>query len=159
MKLPFFSSNKDTGLYSSKLYNEQTFYDAFEQDLKRCRNEAIIESPFLSSKRVEALLPLLRKAVKRGVRVVINTRNPNEHDQPHSTFAVDAIADLHSIGVEVLYTGKHHRKLAIFDRIILYEGSLNILSQNDSCEMMRRISSPELAHQMLAFTGLDKFTR
>jgi hypothetical protein len=61
---------------------------------------------------------------------------------------------LQSIGVEVLYTGGHHRKLAIIDRQILWEGSLNILSQNESCEVMRRIESDELAMQMLQFTKL-----
>jgi hypothetical protein len=38
---------------------------------------------------------------------------------------------LQKLGVQVLYTSGHHRKLAIIDREILYEGSLNIPSQND----------------------------
>lgn len=158
MKLPFFSRDyNNNGLLSSKLYSEQTFYKAFEKDLKNCRHEAIIESPFISSRRVEALLPILRKAVKCGVRVVINTRDPYEHDPPFDAFAVDAIADLHSIGVEVIYIGKHHRKLAIFDRHTLWEGSLNILSQNDSCEVMRRIESTQLASEMMRFLDLDRY--
>lgn len=32
-------------LSASRLYNEQTFYRAFEQDLAFCRDEAIIERP------------------------------------------------------------------------------------------------------------------
>ncbi len=64
---------------------------------------------------------------------------------------------LQELGVEVLITGGHHRKLAIIDQQILYEGSLNILSQNDSCEVMRRIYSEQLADQMLVFVGLEKF--
>ena len=57
---------------------------------------------------------------------------------------------------KVLYTVKHHRKLAIIDEEILWEGSLNILSQGDSCEIMRRTFSDSLALQMLHFTKLDK---
>ena len=38
----------------------------------------------------------------------------------------------------------------------LYEGSLNILSQNDSCEIMRRIESTQLAWQMARFIGVDR---
>jgi hypothetical protein len=70
-----------------------------------------------------------------------------------------SIALLQDIGVEILFTGGHHRKLAIFDRAILWEGSLNALSQNDSCEVMRRMESEDLAKQMLDFTGLTKFLR
>ena len=49
-----------------------------------------------------------------------------------------AIHTLQELDVTVLMTVGHHRKIAIVDDI-LYEGSLNILSQNDSCELMRRI--------------------
>ena len=49
-----------------------------------------------------------------------------------------AIHTLQELDVTVLMAVGHHRKIAIVDDI-LYEGSLNILSQNDSCELMRRI--------------------
>jgi len=60
------------------------------------------------------------------------------------------------MGVHVLYTGGHHRKLVVIDRRVLYEGSHNVLSQNNSSEVMRRIESAQLAWQMIAFVGLDK---
>lgn len=68
-----------------------------------------------------------------------------------------AILKLQDIGATVFHTGGHHRKLAILDRRILYEGSLNILSQRDSCEIMRRIDSQQLAFEMIAFTKIDKY--
>jgi hypothetical protein len=61
------------------------------------------------------------------------------------------------MGVLVLYTGGHHRKLAVLDKHILWEGSLNILSNNGTCEVMRRIESRELAEQMVRFLGLRQF--
>jgi len=67
------------------------------------------------------------------------------------------IATLQDLGVLVLFTGGHHRKLAIIDRQITWEGSLNILSQTDSCEVMRRIESAELTKQMISFIGLEKW--
>lgn len=45
---------------------------------------------------------------------------------------------------EVLYTGAHRRKLAVIDRDILYEESLNMLSQKQGGEIMRRITSLRL---------------
>jgi phosphatidylserine/phosphatidylglycerophosphate/cardiolipin synthase-like enzyme len=66
-----------------------------------------------------------------GSRIVINTRDPHEQDEDHRRDeAHRAVASLQRIGVHVLYTGGHHRKLVIIDRKILYEGSLNVLSQH-----------------------------
>lgn len=144
-------------LSTSRLYNEQTFYRAFVQDLTCCRNEAIIESPFITTRRVKLLLHTLRKMVRRGVRITINTKHPQEHEDYLRAEAEESLTLLQNIGVEVLFTGGHHRKLAIFDRRILWEGSLNILSQNDSCEIMRRIDSADLAEQMLQFTKLKSY--
>ena len=106
------------------------------------------------------LLPALQKLKARNVRIVINTRDPQSNEDDYwrnDTF--NAIYELQHIGVHVLYTAGHHRKLAIVDRAILYEGSLNILSQNDSCEVMRRIESVQLSRQMVHFLGIDAFIR
>jgi hypothetical protein len=64
---------------------------------------------------------------------------------------------LQSAGIEVLFTVKHHRKLAIIDREIIYEDSLNIFSYRDSCEIMRRTTSALEAEMLVDFIGLNKF--
>jgi hypothetical protein len=89
----------------------------------------------------------------RNVRIIVNTRHPAEHDAQ----AWRAIQQMQAMGIMVLFTGGHHRKLAILDGRVLWEGSLNILSQYDSCEIMRRIESKILAQQMLQFIQLRKF--
>ena len=67
------------------------------------------------------------------------------------------IASCEEIGVDVLLSSSnHHRKLAILDRRILYEGSLNILSQSNSREIMRRIFEKAVVMQMFSFLELNK---
>ncbi len=151
----FKSSSSD--LLTSQLYNEQTFYRAFTRDLHYCMSEAIIESPFITSNRVASLLPIFEKMRSRQVKIIVNTRHPSEHEAPYNAQAWQAIEQMQAIGIEVLFTGGHHRKLAILDRRTLWEGSLNVLSQYDSCEFMRRVESEELARQMFSFIGLNKF--
>lgn len=143
----------------SKLYDQNTFYKAFEHDLKRCKRELIIESPFITTRRMNTLLPLFAKLRKRDVNIVINTRNPTEHDGDYYYQALDAITAMQNQGITVLYTVGHHRKLAIIDREMFYEGSLNILSYSDSCEIMRRITSPVDAIKLIDFIGLKKYVR
>lgn len=144
-----------SGLLTSGLFDQNTFYEAFLKDLHSCRSELIIESPFITTKRISAIFPKIERLRKRGIKIIINTRDPIEHEGIYQFQAEDAIARLQAIGVHVLYTGGHHRKIVILDKNILWEGSLNVLSQNDTCEMMRRIVSSELAQQMINFLHIE----
>ncbi len=157
--LDLFRRRGSKDLTRSILLDNQTFYPAFMRDLDRCKRELIIECPFITHKRMNALYPSFRRLTKRGVRVVVNTRDPSEHEPRMAVEADEAILALQNIGVLVLLTDRHHRKIAIVDGEVLYEGSLNILSQNDSCEVMRRIESSELAQDMLSFIKIEKFLR
>jgi phosphatidylserine/phosphatidylglycerophosphate/cardiolipin synthase-like enzyme len=143
----------------STLYDQDTFYKAFMRDLLHSKDEAVIESPFITEKRMRTLLPIFAKLRSRDVRIVINTRNPTEHDGDYYYQALNAIYELQELGVTVLYTAGHHRKLAILDRKVIYEGSLNILSFNDSCEIMRKIVSEKAAKQLCKFIAIDRYAR
>ena len=145
-------------IHASKLYNENSFYPAFVKDLNMCKNELIIESPFITSRRLSNLLPVLKTLQAKKVRIVINTRDPIETDDEYQrNEAYRAVSQLQHAGVRVLYTKGLHRKVAIIDRSILYEGSLNIFSQNDSSEIMRRISSKRLVDEMVKFVGMERY--
>lgn len=76
---------------ASKLFDEKTFYQAFRKDLAQSKYEVLIESPFITGRRVESLLPMLRKAIKRGVKIVVNTRDPL------LTFSPNPIRQLYSV--------------------------------------------------------------
>jgi hypothetical protein len=67
------------------------------------------------------------------------------------------IKTFEELGIAVLpFKGKIHRKLAIIDRNILWEGSLNILSQRESGEYMRRSVGKATAQQVIHFLKIDK---
>ena len=140
-----------------KMFDEQSFYRAFEKDLYSARKSVIIESPFITLRRIEELLPAVTKLRRRGVLVTVNTRNPIEHDEEYEMQALIAVEKLLELGVKVLYTVKHHRKLAIIDGTVAWNGSLNILSQHDSCEIMWRVTSEGIADQLLGFIKLTKY--
>ena len=152
----FSSKSNSTTLLDSALHTESTFYSSFLRDLRHAEREIIIESPFIACKRTESLLPVLRKITRRGVRVRVNTRNPAHHERELRIQAWQSIKQLRSVGVKVrFYDDMRHRKLAVIDRTVLWEGSLNILSQSHSKEIMRRTRSEELAIQMIRFTGMN----
>jgi hypothetical protein len=152
-------NDSTNGLPLSQLYDADTFYQSFTKDLRKCTKELIIESPFLTKARVDILTPVFRRLIAKDVEIIINTRPSCEQDiimAAQSEIAVNILLD---IGAKVLFTGGHHRKLAIIDRQILWEGSLNILSQRNSCEIMRKIDSSCLSEQMIDYIKLRKYLR
>ena len=46
----------------TQMYDEQSFYRAFQQDLYSARKSVIIESPFITLRRIEELLPAVGAA-------------------------------------------------------------------------------------------------
>src|SRR3989344_4530382 len=120
-------------LVHSKLYDDTTFYHQFMNDLKHCKKEVVIESPFITSQRIYSLVPIFQKLVDRKVKLYVITRDPNEHDISMQRLAESAIRTFEMIGVQVLIPADYsHRKLALIDRAIVWEGTLNILSQTYS---------------------------
>jgi phosphatidylserine/phosphatidylglycerophosphate/cardiolipin synthase-like enzyme len=154
-----FSKAESNDILESKLFDEKSFYNIFTKDLERCTKEVIIESPYLTNNRMEMFYPIFQKLLIRGVKIYVITRNTNDHEEENmKKQAESAIYNLERMGVQTLLcVGNHHRKLAILDRQILWEGSLNILSQTYSREIMRRIQSKALALQMFSFLNLGKF--
>lgn len=145
-------------LATSILYDERTFYNRFTRDLLNSKDEVIIESPFISSRRMRELRHIFERLINKGVKVFIITRDPREHSDGYEKQSEDEIRYFEALGVQVLLcVGNHHRKLAILDRKVLWEGSLNILSQTHSREIMRRIDSKKLAEDMFKFLKLEKW--
>jgi len=144
--------------FTTTLHDEKTFYKAFVRDIDRASEEIIIESPFITSSRMKTLWPSIKGAYVRGVKLYIITRDPNDHGDGYEMQSEREIEAMEALGIQVLLcTGNHHRKLAIIDRKILWEGSLNILSQTHSREIMRRLDGGGFAVDMFKFLNFGRY--
>lgn len=83
---------------------------------------------------MEALYPVFEKLLENGIKIHIITRDPIEHEDDYMrNQSTNEILRYTELGINiVLLNGFHHRKLAMINRNILWEGSLNILSQTKS---------------------------
>lgn len=142
--------------FESKLYNEKSFYKQFICDLSKSKQEVIIESPFITASRMEFLYPVFEKLLARHIKIHLITRDPVDHlDELMRHQSTNEILQCKELGINIsLLKGFHHRKLAIIDKNILWEGSLNILSFSNSQEIMRRIEGENTAKEMLKFLKL-----
>ena len=142
-------------LFSSGLFDEKIFYSAFINDLENCKEEVYIESPYITTQRADMLIPVFKRLLSKRVKICIMTRDPKEHGKTMEEQSENAVSQFERMGVQVLLcSGNHHRKLAILDRKILWEGSLNILSQTHSREIMRKIENEEITMEMFIFLKL-----
>ena len=145
-------------MIKTSLHDEKTFYPHFLSDLEQSQSEVIIESPFITISRMKTFWPVFRRLVARGVKVYVVTRDPREHTDGYDDQSEVEIQEFEAVEIQVLMcTGNHHRKLAIIDRNILWEGSLNILSQAKSREFMRRLEDGGFAVDLFNFIGYEKY--
>ncbi|HMT55387.1 MAG TPA: phospholipase D-like domain-containing protein [Candidatus Saccharibacteria bacterium] len=143
--------------HDSRFYNEKDFYDAFASDINSASSSVVIESPYLTERRARQYAKLIKRKAKSGVRIHIYTRNPLHHDRLLAEQSNLACRILKDAGARVFVCDDmRHRKLAIIDAAILWEGSLNILSQSNSAELMRRTHCKEQALHVLKLLKLKR---
>ncbi len=142
---------------NKEIFNEKSFYQKFTQDLLASKKEVIIYSPFVSKFRLDDMKQTIEKLRHRNIEIFIFTRPIKDYEtifQPQLECSLKKYAEL---GVNISYLeGNIHEKVAVIDREIHWEGSLNILSQRSSKEIMRRTSDQDSAMQIITYLGLNK---
>lgn len=148
---------KGTARTIPSLHNEKTFYKAFVEDMLKADKEVIIYSPFISKFRSDFFADTFKKLRRRNIVVFIFTRPIGEHEYFMQSEIKCVLKEYEEMGACIFYLrGSIHEKVAIIDRKILWEGSLNILSQRNSREMMRRIFDEDSTKQVMSHLGLNK---
>ena len=144
-------------LQKLNLFNEKTFYRAFVRDMFEAKKEIVVYSPFVTKFRSEFFSRTFETLRRRNISIFIFTRPIEEVDYLMRSEVKCALKDYEELGACVIYLpGLIHQKAAIIDREILWEGSLNILSQRESKEMMRRTADEDSATQVMSHLGLNK---
>lgn len=143
--------------YGSNLYNEKTFFRYFIKDALEAKKEVIIYSPFVSKYRTDYLKRTIEKLRQKNIEVFIFTRPVESYESMFRKQIQCALDRYEEMGVCVFFLpGFIHEKVAIIDREILWEGSLNILSQKASREIMRRTADESTAMQIISYLSLGK---
>ncbi len=145
------------GFKRLNLFNEKTFYKEFVKDMLNAQKEIIIYSPFMTKFRSEFFSKVFKALQRKNICVFIFTRPLEEHDYLMQTEIKLALKEYEESGASIIYLpGFIHAKVAVIDREILWDGSLNILSQRESKEIMKRTVDEDMAIQVITYLELKE---
>lgn len=128
-------------LEKEAVFNQKSFYPHLIKDLNNAAKEVIFISGYMSTNRIERLMPHFTRLLSKGVNIKIFTKPPREQ-----MTRTEELEELHhklrNSGIEIYQHYGTHEKIVAIDTHILYAGSLNVLSFNHrSNEMMIRTDS------------------
>jgi len=142
----------DKEIGTTHVCDETEFWYLFPQDLGKAQGEVIIVSPFVNSRRAETFMKDFEQLTGRDVTIRLYIRPLEAHKRREA-----AILDTwEGFGVEVVYREGIHQKAAFFDRVIAWEGSLNILQHWQTAEHMTRHEDSAYIKQLMAVLGIAK---
>jgi PLD-like domain len=144
-----------TGNITISHCREDTFHNRFRGDLGTASRHVLILSPFLSQNRALSYYPAMQVLRAQGVAIEVYARP--RYEQPSTLLDhYDVVKGrLVSLGIVFHERPGMHEKIGVIDDHILWHGSLNILSHNDSRESMLRFESPDLVEEILVDLGLQ----
>ncbi|MFF6809239.1 AAA domain-containing protein [Streptomyces sp. NPDC012403] len=137
--------------------DETTFFSTFEDEIRTARASVWLWAPWVAN-RVRGILPLLREAAGRGVRVSVFIRDDTDQLQARPDHQ-SLIADLRAVVHTVVPVNVMHQKIAVIDERTVMLGSLNTLSQSWTREVMVTIRGGHFARKLLEHEHAELFTR
>ncbi|MFV2116918.1 AAA domain-containing protein [Streptomyces sp. Act-28] len=137
--------------------DEVTFFSTFEDEIRKARTSIWLWAPWVA-KRVRGILPLLREATGRGVRVTVFIRDDTDQLQARPDNQ-SLIADLRAVAHTVIPVNVMHQKIAVIDEHTVMIGSLNTLSQSWTREVMVTMRGGHFARKLLEHERAELFTR
>ncbi|WP_198167003.1 AAA domain-containing protein [Microbispora sp. ATCC PTA-5024] len=137
--------------------DERSFYETFAARLGEARHSVWLWSPWVAT-RVRTILPALKEAVARGVRVTVFVRDPSDSMQQKQSFA-DCLAELRAIVPAVIEVNVMHQKIVVIDERLVMLGSLNVLSQSWTREVMVTMRGGHFARKILQHEHAEDFSR
>ncbi|MFE2304844.1 AAA domain-containing protein [Streptomyces sp. NPDC059411] len=141
----------------SDVDDETTFYASFVAAIRSAKTSLWLWTPWVA-RRVRMILPELRAAVDRGVRVTVFVRDPSDQLQKKPANA-SLVEDLRAVVHTVVPMHVMHQKIVVVDEKTVMLGSLNALSQSWTREVMVTMRGAYFARKILTHEHAEIFAR
>jgi hypothetical protein len=130
------------------IHDERVFFEVFSEYLNQARSSIWIWAPWTTPNRVRSILPVLSEAVVRGVRVTLFVRDPGDTLQGRPAYQ-QYLTELRAVLHAVVEVNVMHQKIVVIDDKTVLLGSLNVLSQSRTREVMLVMHGAYFARKLL----------
>lgn len=149
--------NVSTGMTVEKqeagaIYDIDNYVDVYRRDLLEASREIIISSPVISGPKVDELAELLKEKQQSGIRISIVTWKPDMYGFGYSEYWMELQERMRRRGFEMNLVEDYCQHYCIIDKEIVWYGSMNFLGKEDSEDNLMRVSSKEIASELLELT-------
>jgi superfamily II DNA or RNA helicase len=133
---------------SHTIFDNVNFDQVFLKDLANAKSDIVIVSPVISNRRIMQLSHLFANATNTGVKVCVVALPESETKTNKNTFKRN-VDLLKSLGVDFMAVKGVHQRFAVIDNRIVWYGNMNLMSYGRSNANMMRLTSPEIASELL----------
>lgn len=127
------------------IQDERSFYETFESRLSAASESIWIWAPWVAN-RMRTVLPALKAAADRGVRIVVFVRDPGDPVQQRFQDEVDQLA---AVVDAIVCVHEMHQKIIVIDTRTVILGSLNPLSHSTTRDVMLTMQGSHFAAKLL----------
>lgn len=129
---------------TSIIFDSNNFLPVFANDILQTKRELLIVSPFLTKRRINAMLKYLNIA-----KTTVVTRPAEDYSDKDAANVQKCIELLGENGITVKTKPRIHQKFAAIDSHIVWYGSINLLSYGFSEESIMRLESEKIANELM----------
>jgi hypothetical protein len=147
-------ADSDSGKMSV-IFDNQTFYAPFAADIAEIGYDALIISPFIRKARVASVMKLLAVPLKQNVKITIITRPPEDYKPEQQPGIVQLVDMMQTESITVITRGGIHQKYAVFDKTVVWYGSIIFLSFGNSEESIMRFENSTIAGELLDAANME----
>lgn len=146
----------ETGaLVENAIFDGETYFHTYMQDLHSAKKELIISSPVISGKKVDDLIECMKDKQLAGLNIRIVTWKPDMYGYGDSGYWLELQERMRRSGFEMNLVEDYCQHYCMIDREIVWYGSLNFLGKEDIGDNLMRVKSESIAAELIELTFSD----
>lgn len=137
---------------ANAIYDIENYAETYLKDLEEANSAVVVSSPRLNNQKVDRIINMLGKRRELGVKVTIVTWHPDAYKYGKDDVRMELMERLRKAGFEIRLVEETCEHYAVIDNEIVWYGSVNLLSKEDSEDNLMRVCSKDIAAELLEMT-------
>ena len=137
---------------ANAIYDIENYAETYWKDLEEANSAVVVSSPRLNNQKVDRIINMLGKRRELGVKVTIVTWHPDAYKYGKDDVRMELMERLRKAGFEIRLVEESCEHYAVIDNEIVWYGSVNLLSKEDTEDNLMRVCSKDIAAELLEMT-------